>query len=486
MANIITSGVFSLGGLSGDGAASSPAFPAGFDFKISNGAVTGATYNGSGPTGSGYSSYWDTSSGSNYFSWTPSNASAPSAFTVIVDFEATNTNAYKMLASFDISHPSQRASFHANSVGEISWYDGSVKSFGLPYSANTRYVAIAVYNGATITGYLVDTASGTAITSADITAAAGTSTVTPSYTSAWNSLSTIGRSASAAGEWLSGQVYGGAYWPSALTEAQLVDAINNIRGNATVEATTKPTRRWGGITGRSLVATQPAVEATLPSSPEIGIFRGDLTQGSTTPTATNPAPTTGGTGINSYFQTTASAYYTFTPAAASSWTLVWSADHTNQTFAFIATMNGQGLQIWNTASGGLKVYNGSTWVADSMAGLSFGDRYYFALKYDGTTLKSYRWDGASAMSALPTASSNTAAYSINTSTAYIAQYSSPSSGLDHAENMYAWAYYGSSLSDANLIDVFNTIGGFNDSAASANTLPTTGVLSLAEHYQTKL
>jgi hypothetical protein len=258
MANLRTSGVFSLGALGGDRVGAVPTFPTGSDFKISNGTVTGATYNGSGPTGSGYSSYWDTSSGSNYFSWTPSNASLPTAFTVIVDFETTNTNAYKMLASFDISHPSQRASFHANNAGEISWYDGAVKSFGLPYSANTRYVAIAVYNGTTITGYLVDTASGTTITAADITAAKGTSQVSPSYTTAWNSTSTIGRSANAAAEWLSGQVYGGAYWPSALTEAQLVDAVNNIRGNAAVAAATRPTRRWGGMTGRSLVETGAA------------------------------------------------------------------------------------------------------------------------------------------------------------------------------------------------------------------------------------
>ena len=225
------------GGMTGRSLVAVPAFPAGSDFKISNGTVTGATYNGSGPTGSGYSSHWDTSSGSNYFSWTPSNASAPTAFTVIVDFETTDTTgAYKQIASFDVSHPNERASFHAYQT-DIGWYDGSVKTFGLTYAANTRYVAIAVFNGSVITAYLVDTAAGTIVTSADITAAKGTSTVTPGYTTAWNTPSAIGRHNFYAAEYLSGQVYGGAYWPSALTEAQLVDAINHIRGQIALPTT---------------------------------------------------------------------------------------------------------------------------------------------------------------------------------------------------------------------------------------------------------
>ena len=283
-----TSGVFSLGALSGDGAGAIPTFPTGSNFKISNGTVTGATYNGSGPTGSGYSSYWDTTSGSNYFSWTPSNASSPTAFTVIVDFETTNTNAYKMLASFDISHPSQRASFHANNVGEISWYDGAVKSFGLSYSANTRYVAIAVYNGTNITGYLVDTAAGTTITSADMTAAKGTSTVTPSYTSSWNSPSAIGRSAISPGEWLSGQVYGGAYWPSALTEAQIVDAVNNIRGNSAT--TTTSLANTGILSLSEALQVSYGLGAAAPAPVEV-TYRGTVsdTNSGTTFTFSTPA-----------------------------------------------------------------------------------------------------------------------------------------------------------------------------------------------------
>ena len=248
-----------------------------------------------------------------------------------------------------------------------------------------------------------------------------------------------------------------------------------------VAGTTRPTRRWGGMTGRSLVASG-GVEATLPSSPQIGIFRGGLAQGSTTPTTVG-SPTTGGTGVNSYYQTSASDYYTFPQAAATSWTLVWSADHTGQIFAFIADMNNAGIQVWNT-NAGLKVYAGAQATVDSMSGVSAGDRYYCALRFDGTTLSSYRWDGTAEMASLPSSSgSTTQNFSVNgTDTAYISQYSTPSASFDHTENVYSWAFYGTDLSDANLIDVFNTMGGFNDSAASTN-VPTTGVLSLAEHYQ---
>lgn len=260
----------------------------------------------------------------------------------------------------------------------------------------------------------------------------------------------------------------------------------------TVAGATRPTRKWGGLVGRSLIVTTTTELTELPHSPSASIYKGDTTQGSQTLSTNGTAPTFSGSGIDSYHTPLYNSYYSYSPAtAATAWTAFYDWEMNSANYPYLAsygTTSGA-VRRFYTHSNDIKVYKGSGAAAGDfptmIPSLTDGQRYRAAFRWDGTNLKSYLVSGTAKITALPYAYGTfTQDFDLDGNTHSIGVNSTNFSAAEDLESpLYAYGFYESALTDSQMVDVFNAL---NNIGSESETLVKTGVLSLAEHYQSKL
>jgi len=260
----------------------------------------------------------------------------------------------------------------------------------------------------------------------------------------------------------------------------------------TVAGATRPTRKWGGLVGRSLIVTTTTELTELPHSPSASIYKGDTTQGSQTLSTNGTDPTFSGSGIDSYHTPLNSSYYSYSPAtAATAWTAFYDWEMNSATYPYLAsygTTSGA-VRRFYTHNNDIKVYKGSGVAAGDfpimIPGLTDGQRYRAAFRWDGTNLRSYLVSGTAKITVLPSASATfTQDFDLDGNTHSIGVNSTNFNAAEDLESpLYAYGFYESALTDSQMVDVFNAL---NNIGSESETLVKTGVLSLAEHYQSKL
>lgn len=260
----------------------------------------------------------------------------------------------------------------------------------------------------------------------------------------------------------------------------------------TVAGATRPTRKWGGLVGRSLIVTTTTELTELPHSPSASIYKGDTTQGSQTLSTNGTDPTFSGSGIDSYHTPLNSSYYSYSPAtAATAWTAFYDWEMNSATYPYLAsygTTSGA-VRRFYTHSNDIKVYKGSGIAGGDfptmIPSLTDGQRYRAAFRWDGTNLRSYLVSGTAKITVLPSASATfTQDFDLDGNTHSIGVNSTNFNAAEDLESpLYAYGFYESALTDSQMVDVFNAL---NNIGSESETLVKTGVLSLAEHYQSKL
>lgn len=312
-----------------------------------------------------------------------------------------------------------------------------------------------------------------------------------------------------------------------LNEATLSDVANSSRtitangvSNSTsvykfatvpaVAAITRPMRRWGGMTGRSLVESTAAVagdanwnDVTLlldgSSSTDLSPASPTITPSSAAPTAGNSGGRVGGqyidfNGSNNYYNVALNQAIGSSgdPFTVECW--VYFDAHSNDG-VFQILRSGSTLDASadsNTVSLAVAVFNNQWVVYDDTGGNQYGSSvatgtwHHVAIVYDGSDLVFYL-NGAAAI----TKSNWTANLS---STGYpniaIGGYYSTGFVMDGriqdfrvtkgvARDIAAGFSNGTPISGGGWDAAFPT----NQAVAASTNVPTTGVLSLAEHYQ---
>ena len=271
---------------------------------------------------------------------------------------------------------------------------------------------------------------------------------------------TLGRSYEAYnGEYFNGQLADVRITKGVVRYPQRLPPISALPTTGTVAGATRPTRKWGGLVGRSLIVSE------LPHSPNAAIFRGTTNQGSQALSINGTAPTFSGSDRSRYHTPLYTGYYSYSPAtAATSWTAFydWEMNATNYPYLASYGTTAGAVRRFYTQGTDIRVYRGGGSTFPIMlSGLTDGQRYRAAFRWDGTNLKSYLVSGTAEITALPTASATTTEdFDLDGNTHSIGVNSANNvPAEDLGSPLYAYAFYNSALTDAQMVDVFNVLNG---------------------------